>query len=325
MPSLRPGGFRGNRGGVQSSEAPPACSELQGCRPLRRRAVRCFAVKPAAASPHHLDMSVRTLVADDEPLARSGIVRLVRGTPGFEVAGEARDGPEAVSALRSLRPDMVLLDVQLPGCDGFEVIRAVGPEQMPPVVFVTAWDQYAVRAFELQAIDFVLKPFDDARLQAALGRAAHLASSADLARRLRALIAAPETPPALGGLAREMLVRLAPEPELSPARPPWLQRVLEVVHARSGETLSLGELAQVAGVHPVYLARAFRAHLGTTLGAYLRKLRVDRAAEQLTATELSIAEIALDAGFADQSHLTRVFRAAVGATPAQYRERFRRP
>ncbi len=269
-------------------------------------------------------MSVRALVVDDEPLARSGMVRLLRSAPGFEVAGEARDGAAAVVALRSLLPDLVLLDVQMPGGDGFEVIRTIGPERMPPVIFVTAHSEHAVRAFELCALDYVLKPFVDARLRAALERAAQLSSRVDLAQRLRALVAQPSTPGTLGTLAREMLVQLDPEPALVRARPDWLQRVLELVEARSGETLTLGELARGADVHPVYLARAFRTHLGMTLGSFLRKVRVDRAAAKLISTPLSIAEIALETGFSDQSHLTRLFHAAVGLTPAQYRERFRR-
>src|SRR5256885_9741420 len=134
---------------------------------------------------------IRALVADDEPLARAGMSRLVRATAGFEVAGEARDGDEAVNAIESLRPDLVLLDVQMPGRDGFEVIRAVGPARMPPVVFVTAYDAFAVRAFEVQALDYVLKPFEDERLREALGRAAR-AFPSDLARRLEALVVRPE-------------------------------------------------------------------------------------------------------------------------------------
>ena len=135
--------------------------------------------------------AIRALVADDEPLARAGMARLVRATPGFEVAGEARDGDDAVSAIEALRPDLVLLDVQMPGRDGFEVIRAVGPARMPPVIFVTAYDAFAVRAFEVQALDYLLKPFEDHRLREALGRAGR-ASASDLARRLEALVVRPE-------------------------------------------------------------------------------------------------------------------------------------
>ena len=136
-------------------------------------------------------MSVRALVVDDEPLARGELARLVAATPGFEGVGQAEDGDAAVAAIASLRPDLVLLDVQMPGRDGFEVIRAVGPERMPPVIFVTAWDSFALRAFEVHALDYLLKPFEDRRLREALARAR---PDAGLARRLEAAIAgrAPE-------------------------------------------------------------------------------------------------------------------------------------
>ncbi len=116
-------------------------------------------------------MSVRVLVVDDEPLARAGIARLVSAMPGFEVAGSACDGDSAVAAIEALRPDLVLLDVQMPGCGGFEVIRRVGPARMPTVVFVTAHDEFALQAFEVHAVDYVLKPFEDRRLRAALTHA----------------------------------------------------------------------------------------------------------------------------------------------------------
>lgn len=106
-------------------------------------------------------------------------------------------------------------------------------------------------------------------------------------------------------------------------RPPWLEQALHVVHARASCAVSLRAVAQCAGVHPNSLARAFREHLGSSLGEYVRKLRIDEAAEKLLRTPLSIADIAIETGFADQSHLTRLFHRATGMTPAQYRERFR--
>lgn len=112
------------------------------------------------------------LVVDDEPLARDGIRRLVEGEPGFTVLSECRDGESAVQAIERLAPDLVLLDIQMPEMDGFEVIEAVGPERMPPVVFITAHDRHAVRAFEAMALDYLLKPFDDERFYRALRRGA---------------------------------------------------------------------------------------------------------------------------------------------------------
>lgn len=113
---------------------------------------------------------IRVLVVDDEPLVRRGIVALLAEEPGIEVVGEARNGTEALALIRGTTPDLVFLDVQMPGLDGLGVLAALEPEERPAVVFVTAFDQYAVRAFDLHAVDYLLKPFDDERFRTALGR-----------------------------------------------------------------------------------------------------------------------------------------------------------
>ena len=104
-------------------------------------------------------------------MARDRLVSLLAAEPGIELAGTAASGPEAVDGIRSSSPDLVFLDMQMPGMDGFKVIEAIGVDQMPPTVFVTAYDEYAVRAFEVQAIDYLLKPFGRHRFQSALTRA----------------------------------------------------------------------------------------------------------------------------------------------------------
>ena len=116
-------------------------------------------------------MTLRVLIVDDEPAARRGLRRMIGREADLVVAGESGDGEAAVSAIRELRPDLVLLDIQMPGLDGFEVIEAVGAASMPPVIFVTAFDEHALRAFDVHAIDYVLKPVDPERLHAALLRA----------------------------------------------------------------------------------------------------------------------------------------------------------
>src|SRR5262245_29167774 len=103
-------------------------------------------------------MPLNTLIVDDEPLAREGLRMLLSEDPDVEGIQEAKDGREAVAALRETRPDLVFLDVQMPEMDGFSVVREIGPERMPAVVFVTAHDQYAIQAFEVNAIDYLLKP-----------------------------------------------------------------------------------------------------------------------------------------------------------------------
>jgi two-component system LytT family response regulator len=118
--------------------------------------------------------SIRTLIADDEPLARRGVRLLLERDNGIEIVGEATGGVEAAELILSLRPDLVFLDVQMVGCDGFETLRRVGPAAAPVVVFVTAYDEYAIRAFDVNAVDYLLKPYDDIRFAAALGRAKEL-------------------------------------------------------------------------------------------------------------------------------------------------------
>jgi two-component system, LytTR family, response regulator len=116
-------------------------------------------------------VSLKVIVVDDEPLARRRILRLLRSEPGFEVVRECASGQEAIDAIRGEPPDIVFLDVQMPEVDGFDVLAAVGPERMPAVIFVTAYDQYAIRAFEVHALDYLLKPFDADRFRSALQRA----------------------------------------------------------------------------------------------------------------------------------------------------------
>jgi two-component system LytT family response regulator len=114
---------------------------------------------------------IRALIVDDEPLARRGIrVRLERASD-VEIVGECANGPEAVAAIRDRSPDLVFLDVQMPGLDGFGVVEQVGVDRMPPVVFVTAYDAHALKAFDVHALDYLLKPIDDDRFDVAVDRA----------------------------------------------------------------------------------------------------------------------------------------------------------
>lgn len=111
---------------------------------------------------------VRTLVVDDEPEAREGLVRLLRADPDVDIVGECGSGRDAVKAIATLSPDIVLLDIQMPELNGFEVLSALSPASAPVIIFVTAFDVYALRAFEAHAIDYLLKPFSDARFADAM-------------------------------------------------------------------------------------------------------------------------------------------------------------
>lgn len=141
---------------------------------------------------------IRTLVVDDEPLARRHVRTLLAGEPDFEIVGEAAHGGEAIARIKALRPGLVFLDVQMPETDGFDVVDAVGVEAMPLTVFVTAFDEFAVRAFEVQALDYLLKPFDDMRFRSVLARVRrHIGGGEDQADRLRSMLGAHQRAPKL--------------------------------------------------------------------------------------------------------------------------------
>ena len=114
---------------------------------------------------------IRVLIVDDEPLARLRLEDLLRHEPNVEIVGQAGDGVAAVEAIRTLRPDLVFLDVQMPGRTGLDVVREVGAAAMPATIFVTAFDQYALQAFDVAALDYLVKPFDDERFEEAFRRA----------------------------------------------------------------------------------------------------------------------------------------------------------
>ena len=141
---------------------------------------------------------LRALIADDEPLARARLEDLLRQEGDVEIVGQAEDGQEAVDMIRSLRPDLVFLDIQMPGKTGLEVVAEIGAEQMPATIFVTAYDQHAPKAFEVAAVDYLVKPFDDDRFAQALGRVRErirLREVEEMTRRLLAAIQAPGAAP----------------------------------------------------------------------------------------------------------------------------------
>lgn len=121
----------------------------------------------AEASP----IKIRTVIVDDEPLARSNLSVLLRLDPEIEIVSECGSGVDAPREIRAAKPDLLFLDVQMPECDGFDVLELLGKNVPAAIIFVTAYDQYALRAFEAGALDYLLKPFDNARFDRALGRA----------------------------------------------------------------------------------------------------------------------------------------------------------
>jgi len=136
-------------------------------------------------------MTIRAVIVDDEPLARRRIGDLLAEAEDVEVIAECANGREAIEAIETSQPDLLFLDIQMPELDGFDVLQAIGVGHVPVVIFVTAYDQHALRAFEAHALDYLLKPFDDERFEGALQRARERIrqqQGGDLDRRLRALL-----------------------------------------------------------------------------------------------------------------------------------------
>lgn len=141
---------------------------------------------------------IRAIIVDDEPLGRTVIREMLRRDPDFTLVGECANGHEAISIIQDERPDLIFLDVQMPEVDGFEVLAALNADQLPMVIFVTAYDQYAVSAFEVHAVDYLLKPFDRERFGKALQRAkAQLQREQpnDVSQRILALLEEQRTKP----------------------------------------------------------------------------------------------------------------------------------
>jgi two-component system LytT family response regulator len=187
---------------------------------------------------------LRTLIIDDEPLARDRLRGMLGKAAGIELIGECGNGPDAIAAIRRDRPDLVFLDVQMPGCDGLQVANEFDARERPVVIFVTAHDKFAVEAFAVQAIDYLLKPFDLERLQVAVQRAAdHLKArrSGELGARLEALLAHPpaaeKKPERLTVRADGRVVFLRPEEIV------WVEAAdnYVVLHLVSNERLMLRE------------------------------------------------------------------------------------
>jgi two-component system LytT family response regulator len=205
--------------------------------------------------------SLRLLIVEDEPLIRAGIRKDVSSISSIEIAGECDCVADAVDAVRTLRPDVVLLDVQLPDGTGFDVVREVGPQRMPAVVFVTAYDQYAVRAFEVNAVDYLLKPFDGSRLRESLERVRdRLAHPATLIRQLEGLIEAHEAT-----WLRRLVVRNGEHFDFVPVDAiDWIESAnnYSVLHCR-GKTFVFGE--NLTGLEhrldPNHFLRVHRCHM----------------------------------------------------------------
>lgn len=161
-----------------------------------------------ASRPSH--KVIRVLIVDDEMLARQRVEDLLRGEDGVEIVAQASTGDSALQAIREWKPDLVFLDVQMPGKTGLEVVREIGPANMPPTIFVTAFDQHALAAFELAAVDYLVKPFDDERFGQAFHRARRMIELEQVGRLSEQLVA---------------LLQGARPAQRPPARSEYLERI----------------------------------------------------------------------------------------------------
>ena len=173
--------------------------------------------------------TLRVLIVDDEALARQRLEDLLRHQEQVEIVGFADNGEAAISAIRALTPDLVFLDVQMPGATGIEVIRTIGTQDMPATVFVTAYDQYALKAFDMAAIDYLVKPFDDERFEQAFARARRLIELEEvdrLSEQLLAVLQGSGHAAATAGLGASATVPGAPGAGAMPGgKPEYLERI----------------------------------------------------------------------------------------------------
>ena len=186
---------------------------------------------------------IRTLIVDDEPAARDGMRHLLAADPEIVLAGECSNGREAAAVIRETAPDLVFLDVQMPGLDGFGVLREVGVDRAPAVVFVTAFDQYALRAFDVHALDYLLKPFTDDRFRQSLERAKQLVRQGrlgDLSGKLAALLDHDEPAPARPRYLDRLVVKSGGKVTLLPVGEiEWIDAEGDYVRIHVGKTWHL--------------------------------------------------------------------------------------
>src|SRR5580698_7895716 len=169
---------------------------------------------------------LRVLIVDDEALGRQRLEDLLRHEEGVEIAGFADNGDAAIEAIRAVKPDLVFLDVQMPRRTGLEVVRDIGPDNMPPTIFVTAYDRYALDAFDVAAVDYLVKPFDDERFEQAFRRARKMIGLTELGKlseQLRTVLnAGGSSAPVPGGTA---LPGVGPTALADPVAAGYLERI----------------------------------------------------------------------------------------------------
>jgi len=213
---------------------------------------------------------MRALIVDDEPLARRGILLRLRQFKDIEVAGECGDGASAVKKILTVAPDLVFLDVQMPEMDGFEILRALPADAVPAVIFVTAYEQHAVRAFEVHALDYLVKPIDDERFFAAVNRALKLGQTQLSNNVLRLLAARSDTYVSRFPVRTGQRIHIVPTEEID-----WINASGDYaeLHARGKIYLireTMNSLQQK--LNPAMFVRIHRSRI--VRGDFIRELRL---------------------------------------------------
>jgi|HubBroStandDraft_6_1064221.scaffolds.fasta_scaffold42578_2 two-component system LytT family response regulator len=205
----------------------------------------------------------KVLVVDDEPRARGLLRKMMRSSTDFEIVGECSNGYEAVESVRNLRPDLMLLDVQMPEIDGFAVLDRLRGEEMPQIIFVTAYDEHALRAFEVHALDYLLKPFDQDRLSGTLQRAKFQLAGRDVSRQTGDIISMLEDMKAPPKYLERFMVRLSGRIVVLPAdEVVWIEAEDKYVrlHTKSASYLVRDTLARLEScLNPEVFVRVHRS------------------------------------------------------------------
>jgi two-component system LytT family response regulator len=231
---------------------------------------------------------IRVVIVDDEPIARRGIRHLLAAHDDFEISGEARNGKEAVRLIGLLSPDLVFLDVQMPEIDGFAVLRRVPPERLPAVIFVTAYDTFAVRAFEAHALDYLVKPINEARFRDALTRARDRLRSNEalqLSRRLSVLLSngndlGPVQQPRVDPPRRLVIGAMGSDLIVDVAQISWIEAddYYAAVHAAGRRHLVRESLASLeTRLDPFQFVRTHRAAIVNL--SHVREIKSDASGE----------------------------------------------
>jgi two-component system LytT family response regulator len=231
---------------------------------------------------------IRVLIVDDEPIARRGIRHLLAAHDDFEITGEARNGKEALRLIGILSPDLIFLDVQMPEIDGFDLLRLIPPERLPAVIFVTAHDAFAVRAFEAHALDYLVKPINEARFRDALTRARDRLRSheaLELSRRLSMLLSngndlGPARQPRVDPPRRLVIGAMGSDLIVDVAQISWIEAddYYAAVHAAGRRHLVRESLASLeARLDPFQFVRTHRAAIANL--SHVREIKSDASGE----------------------------------------------